>query len=67
MYTIIELQTENGQTAVVTPITRETRDEAESEWHRIMSTAAMSTVDIHSAVILNEEGQIIKTGCYKHD
>lgn len=67
MYTIIEMQTENAQTAVVTPITRDTRDEAESEWHRIMSTAAMSTVDIHSAVILNEEGQIIKTGCYKHD
>jgi hypothetical protein len=32
----------------------------------IMARAAMSEAEIHSSVILNAEGYIIKNGCVKH-
>ena len=66
MYTVIEMQTTNGVTAGVPAQTKETRDAAESVWHQMMAAAAVSNVEIHTAVILNAEGQIIRTGCYKH-
>lgn len=66
MYTVIEMQTNNGTTVVLPPAAKETREEAESTWHQIMAAAAISSVEIHTAVILNAEGQIIRTGCYKH-
>lgn len=68
-YSIIELQTDaEGSTAVVTPIqTKATKEEAESVWHGILSVAATSKVPIHTAVVLNPEGKLIATQCYKHE
>ena len=65
MYKIIEMQTTGGQTAHLVT-TKETRNEAEAEFHRVLAAAAISSVEIHSCTILTEEGFQIMTGCYKH-
>lgn len=67
MYTVIELQTNDGITAVVTPVTYEKRNEAEAKFHAVMCAAAMSKVDVHSCVIVDEKGNRVMSGCYLHD
>lgn len=66
MYVIIEMQT-NGNTTVLTPpIVKETLDEAESAYHQILAAAAISQVEKHAAVILDEQGAIQDKRCYYH-
>ena len=45
----------------------ETQNEAESNYHAIMASAAISAIPVHSAVLLSEEGFTIMHGCYKHE
>ena len=68
MYAVIELQTdESGSMAVVTPIeTRETVEAAESLAHQKLAAAAVSSVPIHTVVVLNEYGTKIMEKCYRH-
>lgn len=67
MYVILELQTNNGQTQVVTPIqTAETQNEAMSKWHSILASAAISSVKCHAAIILNERGDFVAKEAYEH-
>ena len=65
-FTIIELQTTDNVTAVVPPQTRQNENEAKSVWHTIMAAAAISNVEYHAAVILDEKGNSIKKDCYYH-
>lgn len=41
--------------------------EAEAKYHQILSSAAKSALPCHSCVMLNEEGQYIKSECFKHE
>lgn len=41
--------------------------QAESKFHQILTAAAVSSVPKHSAVILNDEGQMMKHECYIHE
>jgi len=67
MYTIIELQTNNGVTVPVTPVTKSTIEEARQEYHLKASYAAISNVEIHTVILVNAEGQNAeKVICYKH-
>lgn len=65
MYIIIELQTNNGQTANIVT-TKETRDEAMSAYHTILASAAVSKVEYHTAVVMDEAGQYLARECYTH-
>lgn len=65
MYLVIELQTTNGTTSYIGTV-KATRDEAEQKYHQILAAAAVSSVEIHTAVILNPEGGKIKGETYKH-
>ena len=67
MYVAVELITKQDDTFSVNTFKKETRDEAESAYHSILSSAAKSAHKIHAAVILNPEGQRIKGECYKHE
>lgn len=42
----------------------EDQNEAESNYHAIMASAAVSAIPVHSAVLLSEEGFTIMRGCY---
>ena len=65
MYLVIEMQTNGGQLANIATA-YETQAEAESKFHAILSAAAVSNVEIHSAVILDEYGCVLGNGSYTH-
>ena len=65
MYIVIELQTTGGQTANLV-YAYNTLAEAESKFHAILSSAAISTVPVHAAAILDDHGCILANGAYEH-
>ena len=65
-YIVIELQ-KNAEGVVSNIVTsHETLPEAESHYYSILAAAAISTVPVHSAIIVSEEGFPVKHQCYKH-
>lgn len=66
MYIVIELQknTDGVVSNIVT--SHNTLAEAESKYHSILANAAMSTLPVHSAIIVSEEGFAVQNQCYKH-
>ena len=67
MYIIQEIQTNNGQSALLTPITKEDKLVAESEWHTKMGYAAISNVQVHTVIMYDEHGNMEKRGYYEHN
>ncbi len=62
---VIEIQKDNGE--VSTLITAfDTKNEAESKFYQIMSVAAISQLERHSASILTEDGNCYMTATYEH-
>lgn len=66
MYIVIELQ-KNADGHVANLVT-EYPDlaQAESKYYAVLSAAAVSTIPVHSAIIVSEEGFPVKHQCYKH-
>lgn len=63
---VIEIQHSNdGSTACITT-TYQDNNVAEQKYHQILSAAAVSEVDVHSAVILDDTGMRIKGETYYH-
>ena len=67
MYVAIEQKVTFDGKYSVSKYEKATRDEAERAYHSILSGAAMSETLVHSAAILNAEGKLIKSECYKHE
>ena len=66
-YTVIEQQTSAaGQTAILTQ-TRGSIQEAESVYHTVLAAAAISSVPVHAASLLNEQGTCLKREFYIHE
>ena len=66
MYIVIELQ-KNEEGVVSNIVTsHNTLPEAESHYYSILASAAISTIPVHSAIIVSEEGFPVKHQCYKH-
>jgi hypothetical protein len=64
-YLVIELQsTGDSVSNIVT--THDTINQAESKFHQILTSAAVSSVPVHSAVVMTDEGHVMKHECYKH-
>lgn len=67
MYIVIELQ-KNAEGVVSNLVySFDTLAEAESKYYSILAAAAISTVPVHSAIIVSEEGFPVKHQCYKHN
>lgn len=65
MYILVELQTNGGQTVnIVTAF--EDKLAAESAYHSVLASAAVSQVDIHAASLLDERGNLLKREFYRH-
>ena len=63
MYIVIELQNNNGQVSnIVTAFN--TQQQAEQKFHEIMMYASVTTLTSHSAVILNDRGEMIRAESY---
>ena len=65
MYIVIELQ-KNGDDVASIVVKKDTINEALSLYHSVLAAAAISQVEAHSAVILNDEGKFIKNECFYH-
>lgn len=66
-YVAVEQKLKIDGSYEVSTFKKETRDEAERAFHSILSGAATSEHPVHSACILNPEGKLLKTECYKHE
>lgn len=71
VYIVIEIQaTEETEqtpaTAATIVNTYADRSVAEQKYHQILSTAAVSSVPVHSAVMLTGDGTRIKGETYRH-
>lgn len=67
MYIVIELQkdTAGAVSNIVTDYPKLAG--AESKYHSILASAAVSEIPVHSAIIISEEGFPVKYQCYKHE
>lgn len=66
MYFVCEIQKQSGSAASYIMSQYEDRMEAESKFHQILSYAAVSTLETHSAVIFDEEGTAQANQFYHH-
>lgn len=64
-YIIIEAQTSNGTTAIVTPTVYSDRIEAEAEFLLKCSYARRSGLAAHTVMLLDQEGTVIAKKCFK--
>ena len=64
-YIVMEIQAGDSVATVVTQ--HDTRQAAESKFHQILASAAISTVPAHSAVMMSDEGFPLRNECYKHE
>lgn len=64
-YLVIELQTNNGTTANIVK-QYATLPQAESAFYSICASAVISTVEVHSVIIIDETGFVMKNECFKH-
>ena len=66
-YIVIELQkiTEDADISTIVT-TKNTKEEAESTYYSILASAAISTIPVHGAIIIDEMGNPIKNNSYTH-
>ena len=62
-FTVIELQ--NGIVGA-NVWTYDTINAAEAKYHSVLAAAAVSSVEVHSAVLLNDSGFCVKHESYTH-
>ena len=65
MFIILEVQSTENATSVLS-FTYEDGNVAENKYHTILAYAATSSVPMHSAVLMNEMGGVIKKEYYTH-
>ena len=63
---VIEVQSD-GTTASTLVNSYADRNQAESKFHQILTAAAVSSVPIHSAVLMTDRGKTLKTETYTHE
>lgn len=65
MFIVSELQT--AETTAVINFVFSDRLQAEQKFHEVLAYAAVSTLPVHSAVMMTEEGVLIKRESYHHE
>lgn len=65
-YIVIELQTTNNNTANIVT-TYDAREQAESAYYAVLSAAAISSIPVHSVILITEEGYPLMNGHYIHE
>lgn len=66
MFVVIELQTyESGAVGNIIS-TYDTLNEAEAKYHTILAAAAVSSLPVHSAFIVTNTGNVVRSEYYRH-
>lgn len=60
------MQTTNGTMAIVPPVTKNNRNEADNAYYQTLAAAAVSKVPIHAVAMLDSDGTPINHACYFH-
>ena len=66
MYVIIEIQ-KGDSVAVVPPVVYADKEQAEQKYHTALAAAAVSSVPVHSVVMLRDNGSLVKSEKYVHE
>ena len=66
MYIIQEMQTTGNQTALVPALTYTDKNQAESAYHTALAAAAVSNVQVHTVMMYDEHGNVLKKDFYEH-
>lgn len=69
MFIVFEVQANADGTAGTLIYTYDdtNKDVAESKYHSILSSAAVSSVYRHSAFMLTDDGRLLRSECYTHE
>lgn len=66
-YIIIEIQKSNtGTVAIVPPASYTDQQIAEQAYHTALAAAAVSDVNVHSVIMLKDDGTLVKKETYYH-
>jgi len=65
-YIVIEIQTAADGTVGNLVTAHETRSEAESKYHSVLASAAISSIPQHAAALLASDGTLVDSRCYEH-
>ena len=65
MYIVIEIQTSNGQASVLNN-TYANLNTAYQAYYTILAAAAVSQVEVHTAILLNEHGGVVSAESFEH-
>lgn len=66
-YIVIEIQTSSNGTVGTLVNSYTNQNEAESKYHQILASASLSELPVHAAVMLQNDGLIIKADRYYHE
>lgn len=66
MFYIVEIQTSEAGTGTYLVTKKADQNEAEADFHRVCSAAAISDVYKHGAVLISEDAATIRHEIYKH-
>lgn len=66
MYLVIELQKQGESLANICTAFSD-QGQAEQKYHTILASASVSTVDVHSAVLMLHDGYVLKKESYYHN
>ena len=64
-YIVIEIQTSDKVATIVNSY--DTENEALAKFYSILAAAAVGSVPCHSAVIMHEDGMVVKNECIRHE
>lgn len=67
MYVVFEIQTSENDTVGTLVTSYNNRPAAESAYHSVLASAAVSALKCHVAMLMTEEGFVLKSECYRHD
>lgn len=67
MYAIVELQKTDEKTIAAAVQTADTLNKAKSICHQILTYAALSSIPVHTAVILTEDGIPVMSESFTHE
>ena len=67
MYIVFEIQTSTDGTVGTLVSTFTDQNQAESAYHQVLAAAAVSSLPVHSCVLMSNQGFEIKSECYKHN
>lgn len=65
-FIVIEIQTNSDGTVGNIVQAFDTQEQAESTYHSILASAAISKLPVHAAALMTNEGYCMEYRCYKH-